>query len=87
MVAISCYVEGIQPPISAPRFENAVKLLPAAGMPLDDLAKTPSNKLADYFRVEHPPLQSHDALDDALSVAYTLQFLLRAERLKPAAFD
>lgn len=43
MVAISCYVVGIQPPIPARRFDNAVKLLLAAGMPLEDLAKTPSN--------------------------------------------
>ncbi|MCE3519180.1 hypothetical protein LXJ58_31015, partial [Escherichia coli] len=27
MVAISCYVAGIQPPIPAGRFDNAVKLL------------------------------------------------------------
>lgn len=83
MVAISCYVEGIEPVIPAARFENAVKLLLAAGMPLEDLAKTPSNKLADYFGIDHPPLQGHDALDDALSVAYTLQYLLRAGRLEP----
>lgn len=84
MVAISCYVEGIEPVIPATRFENAVKLLLAAGMPLEDLAKTPSNKLADYFGIEHPSLQGHDALDDAMSVAYTLQYLLRAGRLEPA---
>ncbi|KAI3480213.1 hypothetical protein L1887_57671 [Cichorium endivia] len=69
MVAISCYVAGIQPPMPAGRFDNAVKLLLAAGMPVEDLAKTPSNRLADYYGVEHPPLQGHDALDDALSVS------------------
>ena len=87
MVAISCYVEGIKPEIPAPRFDNAVKLLLAAGMPIEDLAKTPSNKLADYYSIEHPPLQGHDALDDALSVAFTLQYLLRAGKLETAAFD
>ena len=86
MVAISCYVAGIQPPMPAGRFDNAVKLLLAAGMPVEDLAKTPSNRLADYYGVEHPPLQGHDALDDALSVSYTLQHLLRGGKLTPEAF-
>jgi hypothetical protein len=52
MVAISCYVEGILPIIPAQRFDNAVRLLRTAAP--EDLAKTPSNKLADYFGIEHP---------------------------------
>lgn len=87
MVAISCYVAGIQPPIPANRFDNAVKLLLAAGMPIEDLAKTPSNKLADYYGVDHAPLLGHDALDDALSVSYTLQHLMKAGKLQPDVFD
>lgn len=87
MVAISCYVAGIQPSIAANRFDNAVKLLIAAGMPVEDLAKTPSNRLAEYYGVEHPPLRGHDALDDALSVAYTLQHLMKAGMLRPDVFD
>lgn len=87
MVAISCYVAGIAPPIPATRFDNAVRLLIAAGMPIADLSRTQSNKLADYFGVEHPPLHGHDARDDALSVSYALQHLLRNGRLDPAAFD
>lgn len=87
MVAISCYVAGVLPTIPANRFDNAVKLLLTAGMPVEDLARTPSNKLVDYYGVEHPPLRGHDARDDALSVAYTLQHLLRDGRLQPAAFD
>ena len=87
MVAISCYIAGVQPLIPADRFDNAVKLLLAAGMPIEDLAKTPSNKLADYYAVEHPPLQGHDALDDALSVAYTLQHLMKAGKLRPEVFE
>jgi len=85
MIAISCYVEGVAPPIPAQRFNNAVHLLLAAGMPMEDLARTPSNKLAAYFEVEHPPLRGHDAVDDALSVAYTLQHLMRARKLDPSA--
>lgn len=61
MVAINCYVVGIQPSIPASRFDNAVKLLLAAGMPVEDLAKTPSNKLSEYYDVEHPPLRGHEA--------------------------
>ncbi|KAA1182156.1 exonuclease domain-containing protein [Rhizobium tropici] len=87
MMAISCYVAGIQPSIPAHRFDNAVKLLLAAGMPVADLARTPSNKLADYYGVQHPPLQGHDALDDALSISYTLQQLMKAGDLRPGAFD
>jgi hypothetical protein len=87
MVAISCYVAGIQPSIPARRFDNAVKLLIAAGMPLEDLAKTPSSRLADYYGVQHPPLRGHDALDDALSISFTLQHLLQAGKLRPEAFD
>lgn len=87
MIAISCYVAGIEPPVPAHRFDNAVKLLLAAGMPFEDLVKTRSNGLADYYGVEHPPLKGHDALDDALSVSYTLQFLLKTGKLRPEAFD
>ena len=87
MVAISCYVAGIVPTIPASRFDNAVKLFIAAGMPADDLARTPSSKLADYYGVEHPELKEHDARDDALSIAYALQHLLREGRLLPNAFD
>ena len=87
MLAISCYIAGISPPIPASRFDNAVKLLLAAGMPVEDLARTPSNRLADYYGVDHPVLRGHDALDDALSVAYTLQHLLRAGKLHASAFD
>lgn len=86
MVAISCYIAGVRAPIPAHRFDNAVKLLLAAGMPIEDLAKTPSNKLADYYNVEHPPLQGHDALDDALSVSYTLQHLMKAGKLRREVF-
>jgi DNA polymerase III epsilon subunit-like protein len=87
MLAISCYVAGIQPSIPAHRFDNAVKLVIAAGMPMDDLAKTRSNSLADYYGVAHPRLRGHDALDDALSVAYALQHLLRTGTLQPDVFE
>lgn len=87
MVAISTYVSGVPPTIPPQRFDNAVKLLLAAGMPIEDLVRTPSNKLADYYSVDHPPLKGHDARDDALSVAYTLQHLLGSGKLQPDVFE
>ncbi|ACI59606.1 conserved hypothetical protein (plasmid) [Rhizobium leguminosarum bv. trifolii WSM2304] len=87
MVAICYYIAGVTPSLPAQRFDNAVKLLLAAGMPIEDLGRTPSNKLADYYGVEHPPFKAHHATDDALSVAYTLQHLLRNGSLQPQDFD
>ena len=87
MVAISCYVEGFAPPIPAAQFGNACQLLLRAGMPYEDMRKTPSNRLAEYYRLEHPPLRGHDALDDALSVSYVLQHLLGQGKLTAADFD
>lgn len=81
MMAISCYISNVDPLIPARRFDNACKLLLKAGMPYEDIKKTKSNKLADYYGIEHPPLKGHDALDDALSVAYVLQHLLRTGQL------
>ncbi len=86
MVAVSCYVQGLAPPMPADQFDNACKLLIKAGMPYEDIKKTPSNRLADYYEIGHPPLRSHDALDDAMSVAYVLQHLLRSGRLTPSDF-
>lgn len=87
MLAISCYVAGVVPPIPASRFDNAVKLVLAAGMSVEDIGRTPSNKLVEYYGVEHPPLRGHDALDDALSVSYAVQHLLRTGRLAADVFD
>jgi DNA polymerase III epsilon subunit-like protein len=86
MVAISCYIAGLPPPIPAHRFDNAAKLLRAAGMPEEDLAKTRSSGLADYYGLAHPPFKAHDGLDDALSVAYTLQHLLKTGKLRVEDF-
>ena len=86
MIAISCYVEGITPPIAATQFGNACDLLLKAGMPYEDMRKTPSNRLAEYYQLEHPPLRGHDALDDALSVAYVIQHLLVEGALQAADF-
>ncbi len=55
-------------------------------MPYEDLKVTRSNTLAAYYKIDHPPLRGHDALDDALSVAYTLQHLLQSSKLMPEDF-
>lgn len=81
LMAISCYIAGIRPCLPADRFDNVCRLLLAAGMPYEDLKTTRSNALADYFNLEHPPLRGHDALDDALSVAYVIQHLLQTQKL------
>lgn len=87
MVAISCYVEGFAPPIPVTQFGNACRLLLKAGMPYEDIKKTASNRLASYYEIDHPPLRAHDALDDALSIAYVLQHLLRRKLLAPSDLD
>lgn len=86
MIAISCYVEGFAPPMPATQFGNACDLLLKAGMPYEDLKKTRSNNLAAYYEIDCPDLRGHDALDDALSVAYVVQNLLRKSALSAADF-
>lgn len=86
LMAISCYIAGIAPSLPADRFDNACHLLLAAGMPYEDLVKTRSNTLVNYFEIDHPPLKDHDALDDALSVTYVVQHLLRAGKLTASDF-
>jgi DNA polymerase III alpha subunit (gram-positive type) len=81
MVAISCYVAGIEPPIPATNFANACNLLLKAGMPYDDIKRVRSSGLSAYFELDTPPLKSHDALDDARNIAYVLQHLLRKQML------
>ena len=85
-MAISAYVAGIAPPVPVTRFGNACRLLLTAGMPYEDVTKTRSNALAAYFDLDTAHLRGHDAGDDAMSVALTLQHLLRQGRLRPSDF-
>ncbi len=87
LIAISCYVAGLAPPIPITRFGNACELVRKAGMPTEDINRTRSNTLADYYGVADPDQRAHDALDDANSVALALQHLLREGRLHAADFD
>lgn len=86
-LAISCYVAVIPPPIPATRFHNVTRLMLAAGMPYEDVKRTRSNALAAYFGVDPGGLAAHDGLDDALSITYAVQHLLRAGRLSPEALS
>jgi hypothetical protein len=83
MVAISCYVQGLAPPIPIGQFGNACSLMLKAGIPLEDIHVIRSNALAAHLSVDHPPLRNHDALDDAKAVAYSVQAMLRQGRLRP----
>lgn len=87
LMAISCYVAGLAPPVAAHRFANACKLLLRAGMPYDDIRKTRSGGLAGYFGLPESAPPRHDGLEDARSVARALQHLLRDGRLAAEDFD
>lgn len=87
LLAISCYIAGIAPPIPATRFGNACRLLLAAGMPYADIQRTRSNDLGAYFGLADTGRQAHDALNDALSVAEVLRHLLRTGKLTSRDFE
>ncbi|WP_371169662.1 exonuclease [Aliiroseovarius sp. 2305UL8-7] len=86
MLAISCYIEGIAPPLPIQRFGNICSLALKSGMSYEDIKKTRSSNLADYLGAPHPALKNHDALDDALSVTYALRHLLSEGSLTPFDF-
>lgn len=83
LIAISCFVAGIAPPLPADRFGNATQLLLTAGMPLDEIHKTRSHTLLAALDLPPPDGTAHDALTDALHVAIAVQHLLREGRLEP----
>lgn len=86
LLGITCFIAGIAPPMAAYRFGNAKSLMVRAGMSLDDIEKTTSGQLARHFAIPHDDHRHHDALDDARSIALTLQHLLKAGRLAPREF-
>lgn len=86
MVAISCYVAGIAPPIPIERFGNAAALVLKAGMPYGDVKRTRRNMLAAYFGLKIEGLRAHDGLDDALSLAHAMRHLLTEGRLTATDF-
>jgi DNA polymerase III epsilon subunit-like protein len=83
LIAVSCWIEGIAPPMLPSRFGNAAALVLRAGEPLGMVENARSNTLAGLLGVATPPLRAHDGLDDATAVALALRHLLRADRLRP----
>ncbi|MBD8892170.1 exonuclease [Roseibium litorale] len=86
LMAISCFIAGLAPPLPATRFFNAASLMTKAGMPEEDRERTRSSGLTHYFQLDIPELPAHDGLNDALGIALSLQHLLRNERLRLADF-
>ena len=86
LMAITCYMAGLTPPLPATRFFNAAGLMTKAGMPKEDRERTRSSGLIQYFQLAVPELPAHDGLNDALGIALSLQHLLRNNRLSPADF-
>ena len=83
LMALSCYIAGVPPPLPATRFGNVSELILHSGMPYDTVIATRSNQLAAAFGVAPPGLRKHDALDDALSIAHAVQHLLQNGKLAP----
>jgi len=83
MIALSCFVENIPMPIPSTRFDNAACILLKAGMPLEDILKTNSGRLAAYYDLEDAKdIQEHDGLSDALSITYAMQHLNKRGQLE-----
>lgn len=87
MMAISAYVEGIQPPLAAHRFGNATRLFLQAGLPLDEVQALRSNTMAEHFGIEVDGARGHDALGDARMVSAVIVHLMTAGRLEPDALN
>ena len=83
MVAISCYVAGLAPPLPATRFGNAPTLFLAAGVPLEDIHGLRGNTMLDHFDLSLPDARGHDALGDARMVAEVLRHLMQSGQLDP----
>ena len=87
LLAISCFVEGITPPMPVTQFGNAAALLLKAGMERDEVEQLRSHKLTKALGVSHPSQRAHDALGDSRTLAYGLRHLLRSGKLTAADFD
>jgi hypothetical protein len=85
LMGISCYIEGIAPPIPATWFGNATTLLQQAGIALDDIHALRSNTLPEHFGLTVTGACPHDALGDVRMVAAVLRHLKAAGRLDPSA--
>lgn len=87
LLAISCYVAGIVPPIPVTRFGNATSLFAAAGFDKETIHGLRSPGLPAFLGLETEGLQAHDALGDAMAVALSIQHLIRDGLLEPAFLE
>jgi inhibitor of KinA sporulation pathway (predicted exonuclease) len=81
-IAQSCYLTGINFPLSAVLFGNMSKVFLKSGMPLTDILKTSSGKLSQYFRVSLENHREHNALCDVLSIHGALKFLYQSGKME-----
>jgi len=84
-IAPACFVAGILCPLPARRFDNAARLLVAAGVPPDEVHGLRSHTLCAHFGLPPEP-RAHDGVADARAVARVLGHLLAAGRLAPSDF-
>lgn len=87
MIAVSCYVAGIAPPLPVTRFGNAPTLFQLAGVPIEVIHGLRSNTMLDHFGLTLPDARGHDALGDARMVAEVLRHLMAKEWLPPSALE
>ena len=92
MLGQTCYIQGIPMPFPPSRFDNISKVLLAeAGVPLEDILKTNSGRLANLFGCTvstegmGSTVTEHDAIYDARSIVTALQYLVSQGRLNPTA--
>ncbi len=85
LLAISCYVAGLAPPIPVERFGNAARLFALAGFSDETIHGLRSPGLPAFLGIDAGALRAHDALGDAQAVALSLQNLIRTDRLDPGA--
>ncbi len=85
LLAISCYVAGLAPPIPVERFGNAAWLFALAGFSDETIHGLRSPGLPAFLGIDAGALRAHDALGDAQAVALSLQNLIRTDRLDPGA--
>lgn len=84
LLALSCYVQSIEPNIPACRFGNLKSMLMKGGMPQGELSGVQSGQLAAYYGAAPANLRAHDGLCDALSLAHAVRHLLGAGELAPS---
>ncbi|SMP04485.1 exonuclease [Shimia sagamensis] len=84
-LGISCFVQGVCPPIPAQRFFN-LKSVMSSAISERDIANVNSAGLSQFFGLSRPTLRAHDALGDATSLSDALLHLLDANKIDRECF-